>query len=220
MRVNVLVGGPLAMVPTNLIKERANEKWVGVDRGAVTLLKMGIIPAIAVGDFDSITDKELQGLEDALYQVKVYPPEKDYTDTQLGIRFATQGNVPDEIDVFGATGGRLDHLLANLFLPLQAEFKPYLTRIKIIDRQNVMAYYLPGAHTITQLKGKKYLAFVNLTPVKRLTLLDEKYPLLDWDSEIPFSWTSNEFTAKENHFSFQKGIVAVIQCSDPLKIGN
>ncbi|MBB1080173.1 thiamine diphosphokinase [Limosilactobacillus sp. STM2_1] len=220
MRVNVLVGGPIEMVPTKLINERRNEKWVGVDRGAVTLLKMGIVPMIAVGDFDSITSNELQGLENALHQVKVYPPEKNYTDTQLGIRFATQDKNPDEIDIFGATGGRLDHLLANIFLPLQAEFRPYLTRIKIIDCQNIMAYYLPGRYTISHIKGKKYLAFVNLTPVEGLTLQDEKYPLIDWNSKIPFSWTSNEFTAEENHFSFKKGIMAVIQCNDPLKLGN
>ena len=112
---------------------------------------------------------------------------------------------------------RLDHLLANLFLPLQSEFKPYLTRIKIIDCQNVVSYYLPGDYTISRLPHKNYLAFVNLTPVRGLTLKDEKYPLQNWSSQIPFSWTSNEFTAEENHFSFESGIVSVIQCSDQLK---
>ncbi len=40
------------------------------------------------------------------------------------MKFAIQEQA-DEIEIFGATGGRLDHLLANLFLPLQSEFKPY-----------------------------------------------------------------------------------------------
>lgn len=216
MRINVLVGGPVEMVPTELILERKNEKWIGVDRGAVRLLKWGIKPLIAVGDFDSIDKEELLGLEDTLEKIKIYPPEKDYTDTQLGMKFAINEN-PDEINVFGATGGRLDHLLANLFLPLQEEFKPYLTRTKFIDCQNVVSYYLPGEYTISKIPAMKYLAFVNLTLVRGLTLKDEKYPLENWSSQIPFSWTSNEFTAANNHFSFRSGVVAVIQCNDPLK---
>ena len=86
-----------------------------------------------------------------------------------------------------------------------------------MECQNVVSYYLPGNYTISRLPHKKYLAFVNLTPVRGLTLKDEKYPLQNWSSQIPFSWTSNEFTAKENHFSFESGIVSVIQCSDQLK---
>lgn len=216
MRVNVLVGGPLEMVPTELILQRKDEKWIGVDRGALRLLKWGIKPVLAIGDFDSITRDELQGLGNKVTRLKTYPPEKDYTDTQLGVKFAIQEQA-DKIEVFGATGGRLDHLLANLFLPLQSEFKPYLTQIKIIDCQNVVTYYLPGNYTIHRLPHMKYLAFVNLTPVNGLTLKDEKYPLKKWNSQIPFSWTSNEFTDDENHFSFESGIVSVIQCKDQLK---
>lgn len=216
MRVNVLVGGPLEMVPTELVLQRKDEKWIGVDRGALRLLKWGIKPIWAIGDFDSVTGDELQGLENEITRIETYPPEKDYTDTQLGVKFAIQEQA-DEIEIFGATGGRLDHLLANLFLPLQSEFKSYLTKIKIIDCQNVVTYYLPGDYTISRLPHKKYLAFVNLTPVRGLTLKDEKYPLQNWNSQIPFSWTSNEFTAEENHFSFKSGIVSVIQCNDRLK---
>lgn len=217
MRVNILVGGPLNMIPLDIVKKRQNEKWIGVDRGAIRLLKWGIKPAIAIGDFDSITNTEMQTLKSSLQEIEVYPPEKDYTDTQLGVKYAIKGAQPDAIDIFGATGGRLDHLLANIFLPLQNEFKPYLTRIKIVDSQNVLTYYLPGSYAITHLVGKKYLCFVNLTPVTGLTLPDEKYPLSSWNSEIPVSWTSNEFTAPINHFSFKQGIVAVIQCNDPVK---
>lgn len=213
MRINVLVGGPLEMVPSEQVKARRNEPWVGVDRGATTLLKWGIVPTITVGDFDSIASFELQALKHELRRIKIYPPEKNYTDTQLGIKAALTMQ-PTTIELFGATGGRLDHLLANLFLPLQAEFQPYLTRIKLIDRQNIVSYYLPGSYQLKHLPGMKYLAFVNLTPVKGLTLQDEKYPLDDWDSDIPFSWTSNEFTTEINHFAFKQGVIAVIQCSD------
>lgn len=214
MRVNVLVGGPLEMVPTDVIRQRENEVWIGVDRGARFLIKLGIVPQIAIGDFDSISKDELKALEEKLTQIKIYPPEKDFTDTQLGVKLAVDKYQADKIEVFGATGGRLDHLLANIFLPLQKEFSSYLAKIKFIDRQNSVSYYRPGNYTLRQEPGKKYLSFVNLIPVTGLNLPDEKYPLSNWTSQIPFAWTSNEFTAPENHFSFTTGIMAVIQCSD------
>lgn len=216
MRVNVLVGGPIDLLPLAMIKKRQAEVWIGVDRGAITLVENNIIPAAAIGDFDSISSNALASLQDDLRQVDVSPPEKDYTDTQLGVKLAINKYQPEQIDVFGATGGRLDHLLANVFLPLQKEFIAYLPKIRLIDVQNTVSYYLPGSYTVDHEAGKKYLAFVNLTPVKGLTLVDEKYPLTDWDGDIPFSWTSNEFTAPQNHFTFEQGVVAVIQCADRL----
>lgn len=216
MRVNILVGGPLELVPLNIIEQRCQEIWIGVDRGAITLLKNNIKPAVAIGDFDSIPTTDLDILDTKLDQVTVYPPEKDYTDTQLGVKAAITKYSPDKITIFGATGGRIDHFLANLFLPLQAEFRPFLSAIEFIDTQNTVRYYLPGNYEITRETGKRYLAFANLTPVKSLFLPDEKYPLDDWNSEIPFCWTSNEFTAERNHFSFTDGIIAVIQCADRL----
>lgn len=214
MRVNLLVGGPVDLVPREMVVQRKNEVWIAVDHGATLLLDWGVQPAAAIGDFDSTTTTEFNRLKDRLSEIETFPPAKDFTDTQLGVQLAIKKYQPAAIDVFGATGGRLDHLLANLFLPLQKEYQDYLDRIRFIDRGNVVTYFRPGSYKITKEAGMKYLAFVNLTPVKGLTLPDEKYPLHDWASDIPFSWSSNEFTANTNHFSFTSGVVAVIQCRD------
>ncbi|WP_283588143.1 thiamine diphosphokinase [Limosilactobacillus viscerum] len=216
MRVNVLVGGPVALVPQEKVIQRKNEQWVAADYGATRLLNWGIKPAVAIGDFDSTSASEFQRLREQLGEIETFPPEKDFTDTQLGVKIAIEKFKPDEIDVFGATGGRIDHLLANLFLPLQAPYEDYLEKIHFIDRGNTVAYYRPGSYEITKQAGMKYLAFVNLTPVKGLTLVDEKYPLDNWSSDIPVSWSSNEFVGTKNHFSFTAGVVAVIQCCDQL----
>lgn len=121
---------------------------------------------------------------------------------------------PAQLNIFGATGGRLDQLLANLYLPLQPTWAPYLDRIRFIDTQNVMTYYRPGTYTISRDPAMAYLAFVTLTPVTGLTLPDEKYRLKNYDSQQPIAWSSNEFNGSVNHFSFQTGVVAVIQSRD------
>ncbi|MDO4902951.1 MAG: thiamine diphosphokinase [Limosilactobacillus sp.] len=216
MRVNILVGGPVEMVPQDEILNRKDEPWVAADYCATRLLQWGIKPVAAIGDFDSTSDDEFAKLKSQLAEIEIFPPEKDFTDTQLGVKLAIDKYQPDQIDIFGATGGRLDHLLSNLFLPLEEDFADYLTKIQFIDRQNTVNYYRPGEYEITKLAGMKYLAFVNLTPVRGLTLVDEKYPLKDWSGNIPFSWSSNEFVGEKNHFSFTDGVIAVIQSCDQL----
>lgn len=212
--VNIMVGGILELVPLDQLRTRANQIWIGIDYGATFLLDHGITPQVALGDFDSTPAPLLQRLEEREISLTTFPPEKDYTDTQLGVKRAFLDYQPDRVNIYGATGGRLDQLLSNLYFPLLEEFQSYLDRLRLIDRQNEVTYYWPGEYTIEKLPEMKYLAFVNLTPVKGLTLPDEKYRLTNFDAEVPISWSSNEFVGEVNHFSFQDGVVAVIQSRD------
>ncbi|MCH3923030.1 thiamine diphosphokinase [Limosilactobacillus sp.] len=214
MRVNIMVGGPTDLIPKDQVLKRQNETWIGVDHGASLLMDWGICPAAAIGDFDSTARTEMDRLRERVAEIRTFPPAKDFTDTQLGVATAIRDYQPDQIDIWGATGGRLDQLLANLYLPLQEDFYSYLPKIRLIDNENIVRYFLPGTYSIYEEPGLDYLAFVSLTPVRGLTLPDEKYPLVNWNGTIPFSWSSNRFTSIVNHFSFDRGIVAVIWSAD------
>lgn len=214
MRVNVMVGGPQEQIPVEMVRQHQDETWIGVDHGATLLLDWGIKPVAAIGDFDSTAPAEFARLKERLADIETYPPAKDFTDTQLGIMTAIKKFQPDQIIIWGATGARLDQELANLYLPMQERFRPYLSRIQLVDRYNIVRYFLPGTYSIYRRPDFDYLAFVNLTPVRGLTLPDEKYPLVNWSSTIPFSWSSNRFTSSVNHFSFDAGVVAVIWSRD------
>ena len=218
-KINIMVGGPEALIPYDQVEKRRSETWLGVDLGATRLLEHGIVPAYAAGDFDSSTPEQLARVQVAVQQVDIYPPEKDYTDTQIGILLAMKHYQPASITLWGTTGGRLDQLLANLYTPLMDPYRQYLDRIHLIDRQNTVDFYEPGSYEIHKVPQMPYLAFVNLTPVTGLTLPDEKYNLDHFDSSLPISWSSNEFVGTVNHFSFDSGIVAVIQSRDAYSQG-
>lgn len=213
-KVNILVGGPTQQWPKQLTHGGIVGDWVGIDRGALRLIKLGVIPKVAAGDFDSISSNELAQLRQSVADIQQFPPEKDLTDTQIGVSIALKQLKATRIDIYGATGGRLDHLLANLFLVLSDSLRPFASRIRFIDQQNTVCFFLPGEYEIKKEPDKKYLAFVNLTAVKGLTLTDEKYQLHQFDSDYPISWASNEFVGTTNHFSFEMGVVAVIQSKD------
>ena len=215
--LNILLGGPVDLIPTNLLRNLKSEVWLGVDRGALRLLADNIYPQLAVGDFDSVNITEHAKILAQLADVRQVKPEKDETDFELALKIALNEFEFDELHVYGATGGRLDHFLSNIWVLTQPKFRQLLSKIKFFDKGNTLSFYLPGVHSIQKEIDKKYLGFMNLTPVKGLTLIDEKYQLNDWHSNTPFAWSSNEFVGATNHFKFDTGIVLVIQSKDTQK---
>lgn len=183
-------------------------------RGTWRLLQKGVTPVVSVGDFDSLTAAERTTVQSAVKDIRSVQAEKDDTDTQLALSIALTEFNADQVVLYGATGGRLDHFLANLFMPLETRFKPFLDRLEMRDRQNTIRFYAPGTYQLQKEADKRYLAFVPLVPTTGLNLIDEKYRLVDYQTQVPISWASNEFIGETGQFSFETGVVAVIQSKD------
>lgn len=218
MIVNLLVGGPEADWPVGLTDKMqhptADEVWVGADYGAVRLVKQGVKPILAVGDFDSSTAAEIQLVRDHAVKSVVRPKKEDVTDTVLALRYIFQELTFDKVVIYGATGARLDQLLSNIFFVLTPEFKPVCEKIEIVDRWNQVGFYLPGQHLLKKLPNTRYLAFACLNKVTDLHLYDAKYQLDGVDFSEPVSLSSNEFVGETTSFSFQSGVVCAIQTHD------
>lgn len=209
---NLLVGGPKATWPDDLTQITGT--WIGVDRGTLRLIDHNIQPVAAIGDFDSLKEPELQLVRRNVKDVRSAQAEKDFTDTQMAVMVAFRDYHAERVDIYGATGGRLDHFLANLFLVLDPQYRSYAGQIRLIDRQNTISYFLPGTYTITKEPDKNYLAFVPLTPIDHLTLSDEKYTLHDEPIPYAISFASNEFVGETGSFHFDTGLLCVIQSCD------
>lgn len=190
------------------------EYYVGIDRGAWYLLEQGLPLDLAVGDFDSLNEVERKRVFDAAGEVQRSHPEKDDTDTQLGLSAVFTADPLAQVTLIGATGGRLDHFLANLWLGLEPRFQPFLRQIRLADRQNSLTYYGPGSYEIQQEPGMKYLAYCCLTPMRDLTLTKSKYLLERQQVLVPTSYASNEFVTDTAGFSFSEGVIAVVQSRD------
>jgi thiamine pyrophosphokinase len=87
----------------------ASDLVIAADSGLTAALAAGVLPDLAVGDFDSLADRgALKALPEGA--VLEYPTDKDDTDTELAIRIAAERGA-DWIAVAGGGGGRMDHLL-------------------------------------------------------------------------------------------------------------
>ncbi|MED4851353.1 thiamine diphosphokinase [Caldifermentibacillus hisashii] len=216
MIVHIVAGGPERFLPDfEEYKTETKIKWIGVDRGTNYLLERGIHPDIAIGDFDSISKETLHALKDKNIHLLKYPSEKAETDMELALQHALKLK-PEIIRIFGATGGRLDHFLANIQLfSVSAEKDPSIS-IMIIDQKNEIEIKNPGTFEIKRSSAKPYISFVPVTKmVENLTLEGFKYPLKN--RHIFFGSTlciSNELIYDFGTYSFTNGILLVIRSCD------
>ncbi|CZR05494.1 thiamine diphosphokinase [Trichococcus ilyis] len=216
-KVVIVVGGDQTGVAALVRRYAASHRLVGADRGALTLAGLFANFDAAIGDFDSVTPQEMENIKKKCRDCRILPAQKDETDTEAAIAYAIESFQPDEIILLGAFGGRLDHLMSNLWLAFHPLVKGMAGKISLMDQQNTLRFYLPGSYVLEKEAEKKYLSFIGMTPVKSLTLTGVAYPLVEKDYAYPIALISNEFNGTEMHFSFESGLLAVIQSSDKQK---
>ncbi len=211
--IALVAGGPKENLPYLNKFNHQDVTWVGIDKGTIYVKECGIPLAYAFGDFDSISENEKFSLTEEQQNISIYPPEKDKTDTELALEWALTQK-PKLIQLFGATGGRLDHLLANIHLLLKGLSTE--TKIEIIDCQNQITLYRPGTYTILKHKDWKYISFIPISQeVKGISLIGFKYPLNN--CHITMSSTlciSNELICEQGTFSFLEGILLMVRSRD------
>ena len=95
---------------------RPDDILIAADGGARHCRALGLIPQVAIGDFDSLTEEELAELSTLGAKIIRHPQRKDYTDLELALDYALEQK-PQEILIVGALGLRWDQTLANLLLP-------------------------------------------------------------------------------------------------------
>lgn len=215
MIINILAGGPVMYLPNLHHYDVSDCIWVGVDRGVFTLLSMGIKPIYAFGDFDSVTKEELEIVEGEIQHLHKYVPEKDETDLELALQWSMKQSV-NKINIFGATGGRLDHFFANVQLLSQAFSVMGNSEISIIDHKNIIFLKGSGTYTLPKLDNKKYISFLPFTStVEQLSLQGFKYSLIDRNISIGSTLCiSNELISNYGTYSFSDGILIVVRSQD------
>lgn len=88
---------------------------IAADGGARHLLALGLLPDLAIGDFDSLEPQALEQMEAAGVEIVRRSPHKDETDLELALLAAIERGAT-QVAVLAALGGRPDQHLANLQL--------------------------------------------------------------------------------------------------------
>ena len=187
--------------------------FIGVDRGSLFLIEQGIYPDLAIGDFDSVSEEELALVCSQSKEILQAQPEKNDTDLELAVKTAFVRYPQAQVTIFGAFGGRLDHTLANVFLPSDPEIMPYMQQIRLCSAQNELSYCPQGCHEIKPVVGMDYLAFMSVSN-SQLTIEGAKYPLNESNYFLKKVYTSNEFIDEPVFLECQSGYAIVIYSKD------
>ena len=142
----IVTGGPLPDEAASLIRDLSSEHEdkviISCDSGADFLNKHNIIPDIALGDMDSISSEGLAFLEKNNIFTERYPVEKDWTDTEIALNKASDG----DIVLVCPVSGRIDHVISNIGMVLKMKS---LGRNVFISDGVTCCYPLYGEDKIT-----------------------------------------------------------------------
>ncbi|MDU4659777.1 MAG: thiamine diphosphokinase, partial [Clostridium butyricum] len=180
MKAIIVTGGnkPSKKLLNSYIK--SGDLIIGADKGSEYLYDYEIMPNIILGDFDSISEEKLKKIEEKQVEIIKFPPEKDYTDTEIAIMEAMKRGA-DTIYLFGGLGTRADHSLGNIGLLLTTKNKG--ARLLIVDDHNKM--YLADKNMSLNGSQGEIISFHALSDVvKGFEIRGAKYNLNSYDMHL------------------------------------
>lgn len=196
----------------NLIKKAQNYDYIiATDIASLKLIKKGIIPELAIGDFDSVSTKDFEFIKRSAGHCSVYPAEKNWTDLELAVKEALKLK-PKIIDIYGATGTRIDHLLAAVFLLEKISDSGILA--KIIDRNNEILF-VKNSVILSKSGTFPYLSLIPISQEVVVSVKGTKYELSDKkinrDQTIAIS---NRISGNRCQITVQRGKLIVVRSKD------
>lgn len=171
---------------------------IASDGGYGILANLHIKPDVLIGDLDSINP----GTIDPSIPVQQFPPEKDYSDSQLAILHALELGA-GSINLCGATGSYADHSFANIINLFS--FCKEKQKIRIITA-NASIFMINKNRRFRGLAGRR-VSFFPLGDVKNLKLDGFKYTFNTKDITIYQYSLSNVIASKEAEINFDRGLV-------------
>jgi len=178
---------------------------IGVERGCLNAIKAHVQLNVAVGDFDSVTKRELKYIYSKVEEVVKLNPIKDNTDTSYAYNLVKHY---DKISILGGIQGkRIEHFLA--ILNILKEDK----KVEIIDKYScINSIELNDCPYKIDDSDYKFISIFALEDAI-VTLKNFKYPLNDYHLTTTDSLgISNEVLPnKEGIISLSHGRIMIIK---------
>lgn len=206
MRAVIFANGDLRQpeqVPGSLLP---GDLLIAADGGARHCAELGLLPHYAIGDFDSLTQAEVDNLSAQGVNIIRFPERKDFTDLELALHHAQELGC-NPLLVYGALGQRWDQTLANLLLLASPRLKS--TTIRLIDGNQEITLLQPGQPTTLAGQPGDTLSLIPLAgDAHGITTQGLEYPL--HQETLHFGATrgvSNVLTGPEACIRFEQGLL-------------
>ncbi len=175
---------------------------IAADGGYEKLNKIGIKPSIVIGDFDSL------GFCPKAENVITLPCEKDITDVAAAIDKGLEMGY-GHFRIFGGTGGRLEHTIANI----QNMIKLIKSgnKAEIMDEKRIITAIADGEVEFDESHRGFISVFSHSDTSEGVSETGFKYGLENavLSNSEPLG-VSNEFTGKKAKIKVEKGTLLII----------
>ena len=186
-------GLPVAPAPGDYV--------IAADGGYLHCREAGLVPDLLLGDFDSLD--ALPGDTD----VERFPVDKDDTDSMLAMKLGLEKGYRT-FHLYGGTGGRMDHTLANL------------QGLAYLARQGARGYLYDASYVFTALWNSSldlpareegiFSVFALGETARGVSILGGRYPLAGGELSPFFPLgVSNHFEGRPVRVSVEKGCLLV-----------
>ena len=207
-------------VPTNLARlhklVESAAHIVATDGALDRAIDCGIEVNTLIGDMDSLADSGRR--EDRFPRLEIlrYLEDKDWTDLELAINWALE-QAPASIAVFGATGGRIDHTMANLTL-LEKGLHSGIPIDLITGNESVRL--IQGSLSLENAEIGDRISLLPISLFATVSTQGLKYPLT---SQKLFRGQgrgiSNVVVSTPAHVDVESGVLAVVHAAGPDEAG-
>lgn len=186
---------------TNFLK-KDTDYVIAADGGLTALQERDIIPDMIMGDFDSL------GYVPDGDNVIQHEVMKNDTDMMLAVKKALEMGYKN-IQLFGATGGRMDHTISNIQTMLYASKNG--AAVEMIDSKNRYFVITDGAIHINGRPKSGFSIFALGGVAHRVNIADAMYLLHDFEltPDNPIG-TSNAFVGQEVTISVERGSLLIV----------
>ena len=124
-------------------KGSTNRPILAIDRGVNICYALRLPPIHLIGDGDSADCGAWTWAKESGAQVHAFPPEKDFTDTELALQIAAGQCTHPLVILTAAFGGRLDHLMSTAAVAAHAT-----TPCVLADERETL-FYLHAGESLT-----------------------------------------------------------------------
>lgn len=183
----------------------SKEKYlVAVDGGISHLKRFDVIVDMHIGDMDSSGNGTPQNVASSWS----FPADKDESDFDLALDHVSDQGY-EKIEVFGSTGGRVDHFISNYETAVKYAGKG----IDVIFRgvnENIHFLRVPGEFSFEP--GTTVSVFSGTEKAEGVTLEGFKYPAENIELERSYpKGLSNIVISEKQSVSFSGGIIVIIE---------
>lgn len=179
-----------------------NDFVIAADGGYEVLTQSGICPNLVVGDFDSL------GRIPKDENTVVLPTVKDVTDTWAAIELGKERGFT-RFHLYGCTGGRFDHTLANI--QTVAHVAEQGMECRLYSEHQVITALSGSTMTFDADRTGFFSLFAHTDTCKGVTIRGMKYELeeAELSNRFPLG-VSNEFSGKESTVTVKEGIAIAV----------